>query len=161
LGGLEIADFLHDRCAVEIVDGDLGAGGFSAVFNADAGAVAEDTFADAGEAGDEAHGVDLVNRVVGELAAAPVPEPVPVVVELFPADGELHGCGAGPEVVVDGGGWLILAGGADGGARAVHADVGEFELTELALLDVFGGGAIGAFGAMLGAALADTVVFAG
>ena len=159
-GGLQVADFLDDGGRSEIVDGDLDAGGLGAIIHAHASAIAEHAPPEAGQTGDQPHRVYGVDAVVGQFAAAPVPEPVPVVVEVLATQRDFHRRGTGPEIVVHRGRHGIRARRADRGPWSVGADVSQLDLSELAFADVLRGGSVGAVGAELGAALADAVVLA-
>ena len=89
--GLQPADLLHDRGRAEVVDDHLRVGRLARVLVAEPPAVAEHRVAQAGQPHQPAADVDVVDVVVPQLAVAGVPDPVPVVMELRPREGDVGG----------------------------------------------------------------------
>ena len=73
-----------------------------------------------GQTGDLPHQVDDVDAVVSQLAVSVIPDPVPIVMEVWSRDGDFHGSGAGPKIVIDAFRHLVLAHWAQLISRAVH-----------------------------------------
>ena len=114
--------------------------------------------------------VDFVDGLVAKVAAAVVPEPVPIVVDgacaggfgvlvgLVAADGLLDVGWAVPEVVVDGRRNFVLLGWANGLAALVADRTRDLYLAVLAGVDVLDGGNDASTRAALRAGLDDELV---
>ena len=141
--------------------------GLSAVDVAEAAAHGDDLRGDFARVEEPAGDIDLVDRLIAKVAAAVVPEPVPIIVHrtlgagllhlvgLVAADGFLDVGRAVPEVVVDLGRDGVLRGRADGLAALVADGAGDLHLAVLAGVDVLDRGADTGAGAALGAGLDD------
>src|SRR5438132_686874 len=108
-------------------------------------------------------GVQLLGLAAadGLDAVAVIPDPVPVVVQPLTMQG-FHGGGAEPEIVVDGWGNGLVAGGfADAGAGLIAQAAGHLDLAELAGPEKVDGRADAVVAAALGAGLANALVLAG
>lgn len=131
----ESADFEEDGSGLGVDVEDLGVGGVAIIIIADPATGGE-------EAGGVGHGVaespaadiELVRALVAEIAISVGRLPVPIVVELAPADGEDF-AGAGPEVIIYGLGRGHGSGDFTNGFPGLVAEAtGEGELADLALL---------------------------
>lgn len=152
--------FPDERVGGEVVDGDLGVGGFGIVLKEVLAAGGDDALRPFGAHGPESD-VDEVDAPVGHETAGIVPEPAEVEVEAVFVEGA-GGCGAEPEVVIDAGG----DGGVGGAAGVLDpvevgpaADLADF--ADLSGADQFDGFGIVLAAAPVGAHLGDAIVAAG
>jgi len=157
----EVTDIDDDFDAIVIEEGEVHVGGFAVIVPEEAVTGGDDAGGDVVPAEDMAEVIDVVDAPVTHFAVAPIPLPMPVVMELLAHDGG-HGGWAGPEVVVDmignGGGGGDLADGFTGG------EFGAMDPLDFAVasgLDIACAFLDGGAGALLGAGLDDPVVFAG
>jgi hypothetical protein len=82
----EAACFGDDLFVAEVEDANLRVGCLGDIRVAEAAPLAEHAAAQAGHAEAPAADVERVDVVVADLAVAGVPEPVPVIVELWPRE---------------------------------------------------------------------------
>jgi hypothetical protein len=157
----EVPDIDDDGGSIVVEEGEVHIGGLAVVVPEEAAAGGDDLGGDIIPAHDVAEIIDVVDAPVPHFAVAPVPLPMPVVVELLAHDGG-HGGGAGPEVVVDiAGDGSGLGDFADGFAGAEFGAVDPFYFAVAAVLDIACAFLDGGTGALLCAGLDDAVVLAG
>ena len=149
------------------MDRDEGIRGLGAVDVAEAATDGDDLGGDFVRVEEPAGDIDLVNRLIAKVAAAVVPEPVPIIVHgpggvsflnligLVTTDGFLNVGRAVPEVVIDVGRNGVLHGRSDGLAALVADGARDLHLAVLAGVHVLDGGADTGAGAALGAGLDD------
>ena len=145
---------------VAVGDG-LGVRGFTIVGVTEASADADDGGGELLLTKEPAGDVRLVYALVAEVAVPVVPDPVPVVVELFAEQVNFWG-GAAPKIEVEALGDGLWAGDLfDGTPRLVAGPASVFEFAEWVAFQPFDGGLEATGGAALGPALDDSVVFEG
>ena len=161
-GGVgEVADVDDDGQFVIVHQGQVHVGRLAVVLPGEAIAGGDDLVGDIFPAEEVVEIVEVVDAPVGHLAVAPIPLPMPVVVEALAHHGG-HGGGAGPQIVVDtGGNGLGFGDLADGGTGVESGTVDPEDSAVLAGLEVAGGFFDRGAGALLRAGLDDAVIFAG
>ncbi len=168
--GTESVDFGDQRRGSVIVDRDEGVWGLGAVDVTEAAADGDDFRGDFVRAEEPAGDIDFVDGLVAKVAAAVVPEPVPIVVNrasvggfrclvgLVAANG-FHDVGwAVPEIVINGGRDLVLLGRANGFAALVADGASELHFAVFSSVDGFDGGHDACARTALGASLDDLFV---
>jgi hypothetical protein len=165
--GVEVAhgqaELVHDeRYGLVRVEGDLAVGALTVIHIAPAVAEAHDALGQrVGVAERPAGHVVLMRPLVADVAAAVGPLPVPVVVELFPHDGQFGPWG-GPELVIHRGGWLLRAiHVVDAQAQTVNERVGELGFADVAFFDPLHGAGPAFVGPALHAVLHDEALRGG
>ena len=148
----QAVDFGDEGGGGVVVNRDEGVRGLGAVDVAEAATNRDNFGGNFMRAEEPASDVDFVDGLVAKVAAAVVPEPVPIVVDgaraggfgvlvgLVAADGLLDVGWAVPEVVVDGRSNFVLLGRADGLAALVADRASDLHLAVLASVDVLDGG---------------------
>ena len=98
--GLQPADF-EDQLAIAVIeDANLGVGRLAVVDVTESAADANDTLGQLILAQAPAGDIHLVNALIAQVAVAVIPNPVPIIMQMF-AHERLDGRRTAPEIVVD------------------------------------------------------------